>query len=75
MRVSVGTQYGANFAPVLSHVKHVKDYFSHEKFLARVITSSNDDTLTLLRLAFGKKGIVAPVFLTEASLYGKEHAT
>jgi hypothetical protein len=48
--------------------------FCMKNFLARVITSSNDDTLTLVRVAFGKEGIVTPVLLTEASLCGKEHA-
>jgi hypothetical protein len=67
-------QYGAKFAPVLSHVRHVKDNFCMKNFLARVITSSNDDTLTLVRVAFQKEGIVTPVLLTEASLCGKEHA-
>jgi hypothetical protein len=67
-------QYGAKFAPVLSHVRHVKDNFCMKNFLARIITSSNDDTLTLVRVAFQKEGIVTPVLLTEASLCGKEHA-
>ena len=52
----------------------MKDNFCMKNFLARVITSSNDDTLTLVRVAFGKEGIVTPVLLTEASLCGKEHA-
>jgi hypothetical protein len=57
-----------------SRVRHVKDNFCMKNFLARVITSSNDDTLTLVRVAFGKEGIVTPVLLTQASLCGKEYA-
>jgi hypothetical protein len=67
-------RYGATFTPILSHVRHVKRVFCPEKFLAHVITSNNDDTLTLVKLALHKDGIMAQFFLTEASIDGKEHA-
>jgi hypothetical protein len=73
-RFSGTYRYGATFTPILSHVRHVKRVFCPEKFLAHVITSNNDDTLTLVKLALDKDGIMAQFLLTEASIDGKECA-
>ena len=73
-RFSGTYRYGATFTPILSQIRHVKRIFCPENFLACIIPSNNDNTLTLVKLALDKDGIMAQFLLTEASIDGKECA-